>query len=472
MVTYSKLRRHLQIKLSLIIYFVFFSCQENTKVHDTEISNPTFSKNIAAIIYKNCTPCHRPGSAAPINLISYEDVRAKLRTVQLSINSGLMPPWPADPNYVSFSGEKIILENEKALINKWIEDGAPEGDPSMTPPAPEFPDGSLLGKPDLVIRITQPIFLKGDNKDKFYMMKIPYELPSDTFIKAIEIIPGNKKLVHHINAHLVQYEENEKASLTKGAPFVDTEKYDKHKAYEKLDLTNDDRTYPLLTPSVSNYLPGVEAVLYPEGIGGYKVKRRGVLLLDNIHYGPSPIDTSDQTTFNIFYSPNAPKRPLKEMIIGTSGISQVLPPLVIPPDSVSTFQSSYIVPQDISVLTVNPHMHLLGKTFLAYALGPKGDTIRLIRINAWDFRWQYFYTFKHILKIPKGYKLIASASFDNTNRNPLNPNDPPIQVSERDGSMRTTDEMFQLIISWMPYKEGDEYISLEKKSNNTNTNKN
>lgn len=457
--------RFLKTCFCIALTLVIHSCNSKTDKPE-EISNPTFSEHIAPLIFTKCTPCHRPGSAAPINFITYEDVKSKLRTIQLSVQSGLMPPWPADPDYSSFRDEKTLTPSQKSLLDKWIENGAPEGDPALTPPVPDFPEQSLLGTPDMVIQMQSPLFLKGDNKDKFFMLKIPYEFSQDTFIRAIEIIPGNKKLVHHINAHLVQYEEGEKTSLTKGLPFVDTEKMDKQKAYEKLDLTNDDDTYPLLTPSVTNYLPGVEVAAYPPGIGGYKVKRRGVLLLDNIHYGPSPIDTSDQTSFNIFFSPVAPTRPLKEMILGTSGISPIIPPLVIPSDSISSFQTEYKVAQDISLITINPHMHLLGKNFLAYALGPAGDTIRLIRINQWDFRWQYFYTFKKVLKIPKDYKIVVRATFDNTSQNPLNPNHPPITVSEREGSMRTTDEMFQLIITWMPYRPGDELISLENKTTN------
>ena len=106
-------------------------------------------------------------------------------------------------------------------------------------------------------------------------------------------------------------------------------------------------------------------------------------------------------------------------------------------------------------------MHLLGKSFLAYALTPIGDTIRIINIPRWDFRWQYFYTYRNILKIPSGSTIYAVGTYDNTRNNPLNPFNPPQVVSERDGSMRTTDEMFQLIITWMPYKNGDEKISLE-----------
>lgn len=222
------------------------------------------------------------------------------------------------------------------------------------------------------------------------MMKVPVELPADTFIRYIEIVPGNKKLVHHINGHLVLYEPEKKKQLDNGVFAVDAEKQDKLSAYRMLSLANDDGTYPMLTPSVTNYLPGVEPAIYPDGIGGYRISRKSVLLLDNIHYGPTPIDTADQTTFNFYFLPHAPVRPVREFILGTSGISPIEPPLVIPPGERKSFSTRYTLPEDISLLTVNPHMHLLGSDFKAYALTPTGDTIRLIRIPKWDFRWQYF----------------------------------------------------------------------------------
>lgn len=446
--------------LIISILILFFSCQSGNK-NSASIDHPNFSEHIAPLIFKNCSPCHRPGSAAPFDLLTYKDAKRHARTIELTVSSRVMPPWPADPEYVHFRDEKVLSSNEIQLFKKWIEEDCPEGDPSFLPSSPFFPDNSLLGTPDKVLRIEKPFFLPGDNLDKFMMIKIPYQLTQDTFIRAIEIVPGNKKLVHHINAHLVQYTAGSKKTMMNGAFEVNTELMNKKEAFAKLDLQNDDGTYPMLTPSVTNYLPGVETAIYPHGIGGYRVKKDGILLLDNIHYGPTPIDTSDQTSFNIFFSPEPPQRPVSEFILGTSGISKIDPPLVIQPGTIETFRTSYVVPEDISIVTVNPHMHLLGKSFLAYALTPIGDTIRIINIPRWDFRWQYFYTYRNILKIPSGSTIYAVGTYDNTRNNPLNPFNPPQVVSERDGSMRTTDEMFQLIITWMPYKNGDEKISLE-----------
>ncbi|HNP49033.1 MAG TPA: hypothetical protein PKL85_09355 [Bacteroidia bacterium] len=447
-------------QIILIIFSVYLLSCNSTNKKDTD-ENPTYSDVIAPIVYRSCSPCHRPGSSAPFDLLSYEDVKRHAKTIGLTVSNRVMPPWPADPEYVHFRNEKVLSQKEIDLFEKWIAEDCPEGDTKLCPSPPEFPEGSQLGHPDLVLKFSKPFLIEGNNKDNFMMMKIPYELPSDTFIKAIEIIPGNKKLVHHINAHLVQYNSGAKKNLNNGEFVVNTELMDKRDAFAKLDLANDDGSYPMLTPSVTNFLPGVETALYPNGIGGYHVKKDGILLLDNIHYGPSPVDTSDNTTFNVFFSPTPPKRPLSEFILGTSGISEIQPPLVIQPGKIETFKTTYHVPEDISIVTVNPHMHLLGKSFKAYAISPNNDTIRIINIPKWDFRWQYFYTFQRILKIPANSVIHVEGIYDNTENNPLNPFHPPQVVSERNGSMRTTDEMFQLIVTWMPYQNGDEMISLE-----------
>ncbi len=238
--------------------------------------------------------------------------------------------------------------------------------------------------------------------------------------------------------------------------------------YKKINLLNDDGSYPMLTGSITNYLPGVLPAIYPKGIGVYNMKRKGALLLKSIHYGPTPIDTSDQSSFNIFFSAVPPQRPVRDMILGTYGISKIEPPLVVPAEEIKTFHTEVTLKTDISILTVNPHMHLLGKSFLAYALTPAGDTIRLVKINQWDFRWQFFYTFKKILHIPAGSVIHVYGTFDNTSGNPNNPFHPPQTIKEGDEfeGMSTTREMFQLIISYMPYQQGDENISV---SNSFNT---
>ncbi|MEM9985512.1 MAG: hypothetical protein AAF804_10490, partial [Bacteroidota bacterium] len=247
--------------------------------------------------------------------------------------------------------------------------------------------------------------------------------------------------------------------------YLDRETVANDKAYPQLGLLNDDGTYPELTPLVCNYLPGVEPALYPPGLGGYRLRAQGAFLLNDLHYGPIAVDTFDRSRFNVFFAPAPPQRPTMEIQLGTLGISDIVPPLVIPPDTVMSFRTRAVIREDISLLTLNPHMHLLGTSFKAWALSPQGDTIPLIHIPEWDFRWQYFYTFSRPLRLPAGSVIEVAATYDNTADNPNNPHHPPQLVAERNGSMRTTDEMLQFILTYVPYQAGDEDIDLTIKPN-------
>ena len=426
-------------------------------------SEVTYSSHVAKIIFDKCTPCHREGEAAIFPLVTYKDAARRAKMLAKVVRDKTMPPWPADYNYVHYAGERYLTNEEIKILEEWAENGTPLGDASKIPPLPEFPVGSQLGKPDLVLKMRDVIPLPGDNEDKFMLVKIPYEIERDTFIRAIEFVPGNRRLVHHVNGHLIQYDYDKKKDVFEGETFArqytDLSQED---IYDRIKLLNDDGSYPLLTGSITNYLPGVLPAIYPEGIGVYHMSRKGALLLKSIHYGPTPVDTSDQSSFNIFFSSHRPERPVRDMILGTYGVSRIEPPLVIPAGEIKTFRTEVMLKSDISILTVNPHMHLLGKSFIAYALTPPGDTIRLIKIDQWDFRWQFFYTFEKIIRVAAGSVIRAEATFDNTSSNPNNPFNPPQTI--REGSefegMGTTDEMFQFIISYMPYREGDEKITV------------
>lgn len=437
---------------------------------------PTFAEHIAPIIHNNCTPCHRDESIAPFKLVTYQDVKRKGGLIKVVTATRYMPPWPADPNYRHFIGEKVLTDTQIKIIERWVDQGMAAGDTTKIPPLKDFDKPYIKQKPNLVIAFDKAYIIKGNNTDNFLVMRLPYQIAKDTFVKYIEFVPGNRKAVHHVNTNLLSYEPEKKRNVFDGKRyFVEdwnmaeegrSSKMDKVSAIHKtVGIPNDDGTYPLLTYSVSNYLPGAEPYMYPDGIGGYYFKQKGALYLNDMHYGPQTADAKDSSYFNIYYAPKPPERPTGEFIIGTlstGGKAPVKPALIVPPNEVKTFTAEMVIPKDISLLTVVPHMHLIGKTFVAYAIPPQGDTIPLIRINNWDFRWQYFYNFKQMVKIPAGSRIVAEGMYDNTARNVNNPYSPPREIREREGSMKTTDEMFQLICVYVDYKPGDENISLEK----------
>lgn len=421
----------------------------------------TFAAHIAPLVWEHCTPCHRPGQPGPFPLITYADVRRKAKTVRYMTEHRYMPPWPADTSFSRFLGERVLNERQIALITAWVDHGALPGDTAALPSPPAYPEGSLWGEPDAVVWMPDTFHIPGDNLDRFVITKAPFELPRDTFLRAIAFVPGNRRAVHHMNGAMVSYVEENKQDVAEGFAYIDADRSSTPDAYAALRLQQDDGSWPLLTPNIVNHLPGMDPVFLPAGIGGHRIARKGAFLMNTIHYGPSLSDTTDRSRFNLWFMPGPPERPMKEVQIGTRGITPVVPELIVPADSVKTFTSRYAVPSAISVVTINPHMHLLGRTFLAFAVTPARDTIPLVRIPDWDFRWQYAYTFPRLLPIPAGSTIEVHGTFDNTRANPVNPFDPPrTAYAPRDGHMRTTDEMFQFFVNYVDHRPGDDTVSL------------
>jgi hypothetical protein len=424
---------------------------------------PGFFPEIAALIYTNCTPCHRDGGSAPFSLARYEDVRKRSRMIRLVTGKRIMPPWPADPSYRHFLGEKVLSQEQIDRIALWVDAGAPIGDTTQKIFPGYFPESSNLGEPDLVLRFP-PFAIPDDGLDRFLLMKIPFQLNADTFVRAIEFIPGERMAVHHMNANLISYRPGAKSDVFGGRRILPTDHGNSAlEVHRAMDNLNDDGTWPELTRMVCNYLPGVQHAAYPAGIGGFRLPKQGAFFINDMHYGPSSVPLTDESKFNIFFAEKRPERPTREFLMGTFGESgtPIEPPLIVPPDTVMTFRTRFTLPADISLLTLNPHMHLLGRSFLAYAVSPKGDTIPLIRIPKWNFRWQYFYTFEHMLPLKAGTTLYVEGVMDNTRNNPDNPFDPPRPVGEPEtGSMRTVDEMLQFIVTYVDYRPGDDTVSL------------
>jgi Copper type II ascorbate-dependent monooxygenase, C-terminal domain len=426
----------------------------------------TFTEDVAPILQQNCNQCHKSGGTAHSSYETYALAKSYSGAMAYVVKERLMPPWPADPNYTHFIGEKTLTDKEIGIILKWVQEGTPQGPPDKMPRQPTYPIGSTIGTPGMRLPV-QPVLLKANSQDKFFLIKVPFEFPQDTFASLIEFMPGNRNVVHHVNGDMVKYHFEQKTNVNMGELVVKMEEDTLHllQAFEKLGLPNDDGSYPVLQKSVVNYLPGTYGQIYPDGIGGYLLPRKGAFLLNDVHYGfTGKEDVLDSSYINIFFCPIPPKRPMHEFQLGTIGVSPVEPDMIIEPNTVKPISSRFRIPFDISIVTINPHMHLLGKNFKGYALTPAGDTIRLISIPRWDFAWQYFYTFPKMVHVPAGSTIVAEGVYDNTSKNLFNPFNPPQRITDQNGSMKATDEMFQFIISYLPYQAGDENISLVPKA--------
>lgn len=376
-----------------------------------------------------------------------------------------MPPWPADASYSHFIGERVLTESEISTIKNWVEKDTPRGDSLKEPSAPSFYKGSYFGKPDLVIYPQQAVTIKGNGTDVFLIQKFPFQLERDTIVEAVEFVPDQRKLIHHVNGHLLVYDAGRPFNYMSGTSIHADTRTELIKVYRQMHIPYTDHQepeFPALTPNAVYFLPGYLPPLYPAAIGGYRLKKNGAFLLNNIHYGPSNKDVKDSSHINVFFRKEPVQRPISEMQLGTFGVSAIEPEFIIPANTTKTFHTQTTLTRDISLLSVNPHMHLIGTKFLAYALTPAGDTVPLIRINKWDFRWQYYYTYPHPLKLLAGSTIHVYGTFDNTVKNPNNPFHPPQRITQGNGieSMKTTEEMFQFIFSYLPYKQGDEDLKL------------
>lgn len=406
-------------------------------------------------------PCHQAGGAAPFSLDNYARVRNKAKTIVKVTESGYMPPWPADPDWSHFIGEKVLTADEKTLLRRWYESGAKEGVARQNVSAPATIN--RRPPPDLVVPL-EAIALKGDRRDRFFLIKAPGLLEKDTWVRAVEFVPGIPALVHHFNGHILNYdlrrEDHRTGSKTEE---VQIGAYSAH--FPQLKLENDDGSYPERVHSAVNYLPGMQGQFLPDGIGTFRLKKAFSIVGNDLHYGPAERDTTDRSSVRIWFGSRPPERPVYELMLGTNGVAKPQPPLIVPAGKKTTHYCRFRVNQDISLVSVNPHMHLLGSSIRAWAEKPNGDTVKIIRIPQWNFRWQFVYTFPTFLRIPAGSEIVVEAHFDNTTANPDNPSNPPVDVAERleygGASMRATDEMLQFIIQWTPYRPGDETIRLD-----------
>lgn len=416
----------------------------------------TYYQQIAPIIHAKCQPCHRPGESAPFNLLTYEDVSKRGSFIKKVVQSGFMPPWKADNSFVHFANDRSLTNDQINLISKWVDDKMPAGKKTVVNAQDSKPliEGTAFNrKPDLVLKTVENYTVKGDNVERFIIFKIPFALMDSANVEAIEFVSNNKKLVHHANyaIHAVPDES------------IDIENTD---AY--INLTDDDRRkfdqYQPYRKNIRYYggwIPGTTYEYYPKEFG-WVMPKRGVILL-TVHFAPSAKEANNISGINLFFKKEKITRPVKIVSFGSGGIGedQIKPAFYIEPNYVKKFTLRLMNPgEDQSVLYVWPHMHLIGKNYKAYAVAPGGDTIKLVNIPEWDFRWQEIYRFKKPVRIPKGSVITVEGTYDNTAGNPFNPFNPPRFILSQ-GDMKTTDEMMTLMMAFLPYKEGDENISLE-----------
>lgn len=406
---------------------------------NSSAQTPTWSSEIASVVYAKCTPCHRTGEIAPFSLSSYDEAAAFAGSIKHAVQTREMPPWPPAAGHGTFMGNRSLSEDEIAKISAWVDAGAPSGDLSQVPKPPTFPSGSQLGTPDLVLEMQETWQVQGNSKDVYRYFVLPTSLLEDRYISAIEFRPGNTKVVHHVLYYLDTTGTARAKDLADPLP-----------GYSGFGDPGFESAASFL-----GWVPGAQMRFYPPEIG-VRFRKNSDLVIQ-VHYAPSEEAQTDRSHVNIFFHKNPVTRLVQEFSLNPINLVPGQN-FVIPANTTKSFTTRFTVPLDVSLVGVAPHMHLLGKNARAYAVTPQSDTINLVKINDWDFHWQGGYAYRNPVRVPRGSTLYYTAEYDNTINNLENPNSPPKTVRWGES---TTDEMLLCYFHWVVYLPGDEAMDME-----------
>lgn len=402
----------------------------------------TYTKDVAHLIYDHCTTCHRAGEIGPFELASYDDVRDRGQIIKAVTSSRYMPPWKADPTVGHFLEENYLTDSEINTIAAWVDSGMEYGNATEEPPVPDFPEGSLLGEPDLVLEFEQTHIHPGNGEDEYRYFVLPTGLTEDKVIKAIEMRPGNSKIVHH--ALFFEDTEGRAASFDAQTP-----------EYGFIGFGNFGTDQVLTYDNYPGYVPGTKPIYYPAGMG--QRLSAGADLVVQVHYAPWPVDEEDKSSVNIFFADEDEQieRLVDDEVMLPNNLDGGFLTFFLPAGQEKTFHGRLNFTEDRSVIGLSPHMHYLGKEWEVWLEKPDGSRQDLLKINDWDFNWQGYYYFPRLVVAKAGSVLHAVAKYDNTANNPSNPSNPPRFVTWGEG---TTDEMYFLPVLSVPYFEGDEEL--------------
>jgi hypothetical protein len=390
----------------------------------------TWSEDVAEIVYENCVSCHNPDGIGNVSFLTYETAFDYKSIISAYVSNNIMPPWTADSSFQHYFDERILTNYERTTILDWVSAGAPEGDASLAPPPPVLSEKILPGAPDLVVQMNPYMSKATPINDDYVCIALPTGLTEDRKLKAMEVIPGNRSIVHHC---LVFHDED-------GTYMTDT--------------IGGDCSGPTTGELLGGYAPGSQPTIYPSGEdfqAGMEMKA-GSNVIFAMHYPHGSYGEWDSTKVN-FYFYDEPVDDFRE-VYAVPLLSNWS--FTIEAETVHTVEEDMTIPIDWTFISALPHMHLLGESIETYGIDADDDTIPMVRIPKWDFEWQDIFYFRYFQPVMAGEKLYAKGVYNNTSANPFNPHTPPIDVS---AGFDTEDEMFLIYYSFMVYEPGDEYVN-------------
>jgi hypothetical protein len=343
---------------------------------------PTFTKDVAPILQKDCQSCHRPGEAAPFSMLTYEETRPWAGAMKLAVRQKVMPPWYADPQVGHFSNDRSLTPEEINTLVAWATAGAPKGDPKDMPPPAKFVEGWGIPKPDVTFQLPKEFAVPESGMVEYQYVIVPTGFTEDKWVQAAEVRPTERSVVHHIIAYVREpgsnYFKDQKAGLFFEAPPAKTD--------EPVD------TSALPSDFLVGYAPGQPAEILPAGEA--KLIKAGSDIVFEVHYTPNGKPVMDRTKLGLVFA----KEPPKERV-----------------------QTLFEIRKPVTLASIHPHMHTRGKDFEYRVVFPNGETRTILRVPQYNWHWQLWYNLAEPIDLPPGARIECTAHFDNSPNNPENP---------------------------------------------------
>jgi len=388
----------------------------------------TYSKDVSPILERNCVVCHRPNDIAPMSLMTYEEVLPFARMMRESVVQRKMPPWHADPAVGEFTNDARLTDADIAVIDAWVKNGTKKGEAKNLSPASALTPGWHI-TPDVVLTIPEFLVSKTAQDDYEYIY-VPTNFAEDKWIQAAEVLPGDRRVVHHatvsviaqseVAKHLEQHSKNDAGEdkyhyrtgkvlhLRPDAPVID----DGCSAPDGGGIPGESSGYLNIVPAI--YLPGHLAETRPPG---YALRiPAGSSLQFQVHYSNHHgLDVKDRTSIGLVFAREPVKHEIGQYEIWNNMF------LIPPNDDNHRVTSCFTLPKDVIAVAYTAHMHFRGKSMMTKAIYPDGREEVLLNVPHYDFRWQECYFLKKQFLLPKGTKLMTVAYFDNSKNNVQNP---------------------------------------------------
>jgi len=351
--------------------------------HVTTSGNVTYSNQIVRILQKHCVECHRTGEIAPFELTDYEEIVGWGDMIVEVVDQGRMPPWFASPDFGTFQHDRRMTEDEKQLIRQWVDAGCPQGDAADLPEPQSFATDTSPVSLDVIYPMGNEAFeVPAEGVVEYQYYSIDPGWTEDRWVTRVEAIPGVRSVVHHILVF----------------------------------MRRPGQTYAPIYPGelIGGFVPGLQSTDLPEGTA-MRIPA-GSHIVFQMHYTPNGTPQQDMSHVGFRFATTEEVKREASMPRAINVLFQI-------PPGESNYQAtaSYVFRRDAKLLKMVPHMHLRGKSFRYEAVYPNGEREVLLDVPQWDFNWQLEYALTEPKLMPRGTELICTATFDNSDKNPANP---------------------------------------------------